>query len=50
MIMLDRGRIKLEGPPDEARRHPDERVRQFFDRRADEPGSGDEGLVEHLTR
>ena len=50
MIMLDRGRIRLEGPPDEARRHPDERVRQFFDRRADEPGSGDEGLVEHLTR
>lgn len=50
MIMLDRGRIKLEGTPEEARQNPDERVRQFFDRRADELGGGDEGLVEQLTR
>ena len=50
MIMLDQGRIKLEGGPDEARSHPDARVRQFFDRRADEPGQGSDSLVDQLTR
>ena len=50
MIMLDQGRIRLEGAPDEARRHPDERVRQFFNRKADQPGAASAGLVDHLTR
>jgi phospholipid/cholesterol/gamma-HCH transport system ATP-binding protein len=50
MIMLDQGRIRLEGGPEEARNHPDERVRQFFNRKADRPGDGSDGLVDHLTR
>lgn len=50
MIMLDQGRIRLEGVPEEARRHPDERVRQFFNRKADQPGAANDGLVDHLTR
>ena len=33
-----------------AAHHPDERVRQFFNRKADQPGQGSAGLVDHLTR
>ena len=50
MIVMDRGKIIAIGTPEEmkASRHP--RVRQFFDRVPDQEASGDDDMLERLTR
>jgi phospholipid/cholesterol/gamma-HCH transport system ATP-binding protein len=50
LLMLDAGRVRLDGTFDDADRSQDPGVRRFFDRRPEEEDPNQEHLVDQLTR
>ena len=50
VLFLDKGRVRLDGTLQDAEQSKDERVRQFFDRRADVDEPDAERLMDELTR
>jgi phospholipid/cholesterol/gamma-HCH transport system ATP-binding protein len=49
ILMLDDGRVRLDGTMEEAERSRDPRVRQFFDRRADTDAPPSDDYVDELA-